>query len=150
MDDREVLPSQRRRFLTVMLAGIGGVLAAAAGWPIFKFLAPSDQGGGGGQVKVDKTAIPVGGSHLFNYKGKPAVLLQLEPGRFVALSAVCTHLGCIPLGQDGPSVGEFGGWFCPCHGSHYDTAGRIRKGPAPENLHIPPYEFLTDTRIKIG
>jgi ubiquinol-cytochrome c reductase iron-sulfur subunit len=59
---------------------------------------------------------------------------------------VCTHLGCVPLGQQG----EFGGWFCPCHGSHYDTAGRIRKGPAPRNLDVPHYEYLTDQKVKIG
>lgn len=59
---------------------------------------------------------------------------------------ICTHLGCVPLGD----AGDFGGWFCPCHGSHYDTAGRIRKGPAPENLLIPPYAFVEDTKIKIG
>ncbi|ODN71587.1 ubiquinol-cytochrome c reductase iron-sulfur subunit [Methylobrevis pamukkalensis] len=64
----------------------------------------------------------------------------------IVMVSVCTHLGCIPLGQQG----DFGGWFCPCHGSHYDTAGRIRKGPAPENLHIPVYSFVSDTRIKIG
>jgi ubiquinol-cytochrome c reductase iron-sulfur subunit len=59
---------------------------------------------------------------------------------------VCTHLGCIPLGESG----DFGGWFCPCHGSHYDTAGRIRKGPAPENLLIPPYEFISDSVVRVG
>jgi ubiquinol-cytochrome c reductase iron-sulfur subunit len=59
---------------------------------------------------------------------------------------VCTHLGCVPLGEQG----EYAGWFCPCHGSHYDTAGRIRKGPAPENLHIPAYQYLSDDRIQIG
>jgi ubiquinol-cytochrome c reductase iron-sulfur subunit len=59
---------------------------------------------------------------------------------------ICTHLGCVPLGD----AGDYKGWFCPCHGSHYDTAGRIRKGPAPENLLIPPYEFVSDTTIKIG
>ena len=59
---------------------------------------------------------------------------------------VCTHLGCVPLGQKG----EYGGWFSPCHGSHYDTSGRIRKGPAPTNLGVPPYEFLGDKVIKIG
>jgi ubiquinol-cytochrome c reductase iron-sulfur subunit len=64
---------------------------------------------------------------------------------------ICTHLGCIPKGQRlGDNRGEFGGWFCPCHGSHYDTAGRIRKGPAPRNLDIPPYAFESDTKIKIG
>jgi ubiquinol-cytochrome c reductase iron-sulfur subunit len=59
---------------------------------------------------------------------------------------VCTHLGCVPIGESG----DFDGWFCPCHGSHYDNAGRIRSGPAPENLPIPPYEYLTDTQIRIG
>ncbi|MEL6111292.1 MAG: ubiquinol-cytochrome c reductase iron-sulfur subunit [Pseudomonadota bacterium] len=64
---------------------------------------------------------------------------------------VCTHLGCIPLGtDDGDTRGDYNGWFCPCHGSHYDIAGRVRKGPAPENLEVPPYTFLTDTTIKIG
>lgn len=64
---------------------------------------------------------------------------------------ICTHLGCIPKGQKiGDERGDFGGWFCPCHGSHYDTAGRIRKGPAPRNLDIPPYAFVSDTQIKIG
>jgi ubiquinol-cytochrome c reductase iron-sulfur subunit len=64
---------------------------------------------------------------------------------------ICTHLGCIPKGQAASdSRGEFNGWFCPCHGSHYDTAARVRKGPAPRNLEIPPYEFVEDAKIKIG
>jgi ubiquinol-cytochrome c reductase iron-sulfur subunit len=64
---------------------------------------------------------------------------------------VCTHLGCVPLGTAaGEPRGEFGGYFCPCHGSHYDTAARIRKGPAPKNLEVPPYEFTSDTVVKIG
>lgn len=70
---------------------------------------------------------------------------------WLILVGVCTHLGCIPLGTTaGENRGEYNGWFCPCHGSHYDLAGRIRKGPAPENLEIPPYEFVTDTVVKIG
>ena len=69
--------------------------------------------------------------------GKEAWLIQI---------VICTHLGCVPLGQQGP----YGGWFCPCHGSVYDTAGRIRQGPAPQNLHIPVYSFVTDTKLKIG
>jgi ubiquinol-cytochrome c reductase iron-sulfur subunit len=70
-------------------------------------------------------------------EGKEQYLVQV---------GVCTHLGCVPIGESG----DFSGWFCPCHGSHYDTAGRIRSGPAPENLAIPPYEYLTDTQIRIG
>jgi ubiquinol-cytochrome c reductase iron-sulfur subunit len=69
--------------------------------------------------------------------GKENILLMV---------GVCTHLGCIPLGEQG----EYGGWFCPCHGSHYDTSGRIRKGPAPENLPVPTYEFISDSVVKIG
>jgi ubiquinol-cytochrome c reductase iron-sulfur subunit len=71
--------------------------------------------------------------------------------QWLVLVGICTHLGCIPLGQaDGDKRGDYGGWFCPCHGSQYDTSGRIRKGPAPRNLEVPPYAFLTDTKIKIG
>lgn len=70
---------------------------------------------------------------------------------YVVLVGVCTHLGCIPLGTaQGETRGDYHGWFCPCHGSHYDVSGRIRKGPAPENLKVPPYAFLSDAVIKIG
>ena len=74
---------------------------------------------------------------------------------FLIMMGVCTHLGCVPLGNEGDyavveGAQKEGGWFCPCHGSHYDTAGRIRKGPAPENLHVPVYAYLTDTKIRIG
>jgi ubiquinol-cytochrome c reductase iron-sulfur subunit len=74
---------------------------------------------------------------------------------FLVMMGVCTHLGCVPIGGEGEfalvegSV-KTGGWYCPCHGSHYDTAGRIRKGPAPENLPVPPYAFISDTKIRIG
>jgi ubiquinol-cytochrome c reductase iron-sulfur subunit len=71
--------------------------------------------------------------------------------QWLVLVGICTHLGCIPKGQTMADVkGDFGGWFCPCHGSHYDTSGRIRKGPAPRNLDVPPYTFVSDTKIKIG
>lgn len=74
---------------------------------------------------------------------------KLNPSILVT-SAVCTHLGCVPLGPDNGKVGEFGGWYCPCHGSQYDTSGRIRKGPAPANLPIPNYVYETPTMIKIS
>jgi ubiquinol-cytochrome c reductase iron-sulfur subunit len=71
--------------------------------------------------------------------------------QWLVLVGVCTHLGCVPQGQKTTEArGEYGGWFCPCHGSHYDTSGRIRKGPAPTNLVVPEYTFLSDTRVKIG
>ncbi|MCQ0969242.1 ubiquinol-cytochrome c reductase iron-sulfur subunit (plasmid) [Paracoccus sp. TK19116] len=70
-----------------------------------------------------------------------------EAGEWLVQIGVCTHLGCVPIGD---GAGDFGGWFCPCHGSHYDTAGRIRRGPAPQNLHIPVAEFLDETTIQLG
>jgi len=75
----------------------------------------------------------------------------LDP-KYLVMVGVCTHFGCIPIGEQGKvdAEGDYGGWYCPCHGSHYDTSGRIRKGPAPKNLEIPPYEFLSDTVIKVG
>jgi len=74
-----------------------------------------------------------------------------EKEYWLILVGICTHLGCIPKGQRvGDARGDYGGWFCPCHGSHYDTAGRIRKGPAPRNLEVPPYGFMTETKVKIG
>lgn len=69
-----------------------------------------------------------------------------EAGEWLVMMGVCTHLGCVPLGD----AGDFGGWFCPCHGSHYDTAGRIRKGPAPSNLPVPPAEFIDESTLKLG
>ncbi|PID95819.1 MAG: ubiquinol-cytochrome c reductase iron-sulfur subunit [Alphaproteobacteria bacterium] len=70
-----------------------------------------------------------------------------EEGKWLVMMGVCTHLGCVPLGN---GAGEYHGWYCPCHGSHYDASGRIRKGPAPENLPVPPAEFVDATTIKLG
>ncbi len=78
---------------------------------------------------------------------------RVKPGhdQWIVLIGICTHLGCVPLGNK-PSDprGEWGGWFCPCHGSQYDTSGRVRHGPAPANLALPPYAFESDTKIKVG
>jgi ubiquinol-cytochrome c reductase iron-sulfur subunit len=123
-------------------------------------------------IEVDLDAVEVGQSLTITWRGKPVFIRrrtqdEISDAKNVSLDAlpdpeadksraenpewlvmvgVCTHLGCVPLGQ----AGEFNGWFCPCHGSHYDTSGRIRKGPAPKNLEIPPYQFVSDSRIKIG
>lgn len=77
---------------------------------------------------------------LSNFEGE-------NNGEWLVMMGVCTHLGCVPLGD---GAGEYHGWFCPCHGSHYDTSGRIRKGPAPENLPVPPAEFVDDSTILLG
>ena len=76
---------------------------------------------------------------------------RVQDPKWLVVLGVCTHLGCVPLGQKiGDNKGDYGGWFCPCHGSHYDTSGRIRKGPAPLNLDVPPYSFVSEEIIKIG
>jgi len=76
---------------------------------------------------------------------------RVKKPEWLVMVGICTHLGCIPLGQKSTDErGSYGGWFCPCHGSQYDTSGRIRQGPAPKNLEVPPYEFTGDTQIKIG
>jgi len=76
---------------------------------------------------------------------------RVVKAEWLIMLGVCTHLGCVPLGQKSTDPkGDFGGWFCPCHGSHYDTSGRIRKGPAPRNLEVPPYQFIDDTKVRIG
>ncbi len=99
---------------------------------------------------VDLAALPDKFARVADEPTLPATDVNRSAGEgmenWIVMIGSCTHLGCVPVG----TAGEFGGWFCPCHGSHYDTAGRIRKGPAPENLHIPPFEFVSDTTIKIG
>ncbi|MEM8616653.1 MAG: ubiquinol-cytochrome c reductase iron-sulfur subunit [Pseudomonadota bacterium] len=80
---------------------------------------------------------------------KPLPSGALNPSILVT-SGSCTHLGCVPVGPAQGNMGDFGGWYCPCHGSHYDTSGRIRKGPAPTNLEVPDYEYVSDTVVKIS
>ena len=106
-------------------------------------------------AKVDPKDLPEGTARNDDMPdASPAIdANRVKKGHenWLILVGICTHLGCIPKGQTlGDARGDFGGWFCPCHGSHYDTAGRIRKGPAPRNLEVPPYEFVSDTKIKIG
>jgi ubiquinol-cytochrome c reductase iron-sulfur subunit len=123
-------------------------------------------------TEVDIGAIPEGQIVTIKWRGKPVFIRHRTPKEiaeavdvnvatlpdpetdaarvqkapWLIVVGVCTHLGCIPLGH----AGEYDGWFCPCHGSVYDTSGRIRKGPAPKNLLVPAYSFLTDTKVKIG
>jgi ubiquinol-cytochrome c reductase iron-sulfur subunit len=128
-------------------------------------------------TEVDISPIQPGQSVTVMWRGKPVFIRHRTPEEIAAAEAVdvqslrdkqpdsarvqkaewlvmvgvCTHLGCIPLGQkSGESKGDFGGWFCPCHGSHYDTSGRVRKGPAPKNLEVPTYSFTSDTVVRIG
>ena len=169
----------RRDFITLTATALGGVGAAATLWPLVSSLNPSADVLALSTTEVDLSPIAEGQSIKVMWRGKPVFIrhrtaAEIEEANKVALSdlpdpqkdadrvqqghaqwlvmvGVCTHLGCVPLGvKDAGYKGEFGGWFCPCHGSHYDTSGRIRKGPAPHNLMVPEYKFISDTQLVIG
>jgi len=156
---------------------MGVVGAAAAIWPLIDSMNPAADVRALSATEVDLGPIEEGQRVTITWRGKPIYIdhrpqKEIEAARSVDLNelpdpqadadrvqraewlvviGICTHLGCLPKGQKvGDPRGEWGGWFCPCHGSHYDTSGRIRKGPAPRNLDLPPYEFLDDTLIRIG
>ena len=151
------------------MAGVG---ALAAAWPLIDQMNPSKDVLALASTEVDLSSITEGQSVTVMWRGKPVFirartsneidaaratpidqLKDPEPDEdrvvkdpWLVMVGVCTHLGCVPVGD----AGEYDGWYCPCHGSHYDTSGRIRKGPAPENLPVPEYVFLDDTTIRIG
>ena len=105
------------------------------------------------EVKVDKLIDPLARNANLPEDAEATDANRAASDRepWLVMIGICTHLGCIPKGQAvGDYKGEYGGWFCPCHGSQYDTAGRVRVGPAPQNMYIPPYAFTSDTKIKIG
>ena len=129
MSETSANSSERRTFLGIILGGIGAVIAGMFSWPLFRFLSPIDKGKGAEAVKVARQQVAVGGAHFFSYQGRPAVLLQPQAGEFVALSAVCTHLGCIVKW-----VGDKEEFLCPCHGGRFSTSGQVLGGPPPEAL----------------
>lgn len=162
----------RRDFLYIATGAVGAVGAAALAWPFIDQLNPDASVLALASIEVDLSTIDEGGAVTVTWRGKPVFIRHRTAAEIAAAEAVdiselrdpqtdeervkqpewlvmigvCTHLGCVPLGEKG----EYGGWFCPCHGSHYDTSGRIRKGPAPLNLKVPQYAFIGDDRIKIG
>jgi ubiquinol-cytochrome c reductase iron-sulfur subunit len=167
----------RRDFLLYATTAVGVVGTGLALWPFVHSMNPAADVLAVSSTEVDLSPVQEGQSITVVWRGKPVfvrrrTVQEIEIARAVKpsdlpdpeaddkrvqkpewliLVGICTHLGCIPLGQKvGDPRGEFGGWFCPCHGSHYDTSGRIRKGPAPRNLEVPPYAFTSDTTIKIG
>jgi ubiquinol-cytochrome c reductase iron-sulfur subunit len=167
----------RRDFLYLTAAAMGVVGAAAVAWPIIDSMNPAADVRALASTEVDLSPVEEGMAITVVWRGNPVFVrhrtaAEIEIARGVALDdlpdpeadearvqkaqwlimvGICTHLGCIPKGQRvGDNKGDWDGWFCPCHASHYDTSGRIRKGPAPRNLDVPPYEFLDDTTIHIG
>mgnify|MGYP001315308975 FL=1 len=179
-DNQELKPSEkanRRDFLYISSITVGGLGAASFIWPFLKSMNPAQDTLALGSTEVDISNIEIGQSVTVKWRGKPVFIRRrtiseiqearevnieslrdpaedserVKQDEWLVLVGVCTHLGCVPLGQKmADTKGEYNGWFCPCHGSHYDTAGRIRKGPAPTNLPVPPYSFINDNTIKIG
>ena len=139
-----VSPPQRRKFLFTMLGGLGALIGAASAWPVFRFLSPIETDGSGDKVIVARGDVAGGKAHFFQYQGKPAVVLQPEPGEFIALSAVCTHLGCVVAWQE--QAGEF---LCPCHGGRFSAVGQVLGGPPPSPLETLAVELDGD-QLKIG
>ncbi len=167
----------RRDFLMVAAGSFAAVGAVGAVWPLVDQMNPDASAKALASIEVDLSPIKEGQAVTVMWRGKPVFIRKrtadeikqaveadgidmrdpqadgerAQKPEWLVLIGICTHLGCIPRGQStGDVQGEYGGWFCPCHGSHYDTSGRIRKGPAPTNLEVPPYAFITDTKIKIG
>ena len=170
---------RRRDFLDIAAISAAGIGGLAVVYPLVTQMAPSKDVLAASSTEVDISAIEPGQAIKAVFRKQPLFVKRLTPAEIQAANAtnasslrdpqtlaertkeghedilvtmgVCTHLGCVPLGAaEGEVKGEFGGYFCPCHGSHYDTAGRIRKGPAPSNLEVPEYAFTSDTVIQVG
>jgi len=170
---------RRRDFINIAAVSFAGVGAAATVLPLVNQMSPSADVLALASTEIDISKIAPGQAIKTSWRKQPVFVRNLTPQEIAEANAVdvsslrdpktlaemtkeghedmlitmgvCTHLGCVPLGAgEGEVKGEFGGYFCPCHGSHYDSAGRIRKGPAPKNLVLPPYEFISDTLVQIG
>ena len=169
-----------KRDMLELLAGSGAaILAGSIGWTLIGSMNPAKDVLALSSVDVDLKSVALGQGITVMWQGKPIFIRHRTPkeiedaraakpgdlndpmsdkarvkaghDQWIVLIGICTHLGCIPLGNKPADMrGEWGGWFCPCHGSQYDTSGRIRKGPAPKNLDVPPYAFITDTAVRIG
>ena len=164
--------TKRRDFIFTASYALGAVGVGATVWPLIDQMNPDASVIALSSTEVDVSEVLPGQSITVLWRGKPVFIKrrteeEISKARDVDLKklkdpekdedraknpewlvmlGVCTHLGCVPLGDKG----EYGGWFCPCHGSHYDTSGRIRKGPAPTNMEVPKYEFVNSNIIKIG
>ncbi|SKB67249.1 ubiquinol-cytochrome c reductase iron-sulfur subunit [Sphingopyxis flava] len=170
---------RRRDFINIAAVSFAGIGAATVVLPLVNQMNPSADVLALSSTEIDISAIQSGQAIKTSWRKQPVFVRNLTPAEIAEADkvplgdlrdpqtlaertkegkenwlitlGVCTHLGCVPLGAaEGEPRGDFGGYFCPCHGSHYDTAARIRKGPAPTNLVVPPYEFTGDTVVTIG
>jgi cytochrome b6-f complex iron-sulfur subunit len=144
MSDLNVNTPQRRKFLAVLLGLVGAGLAGISAWPVLRYLSPQTIEGDAIKVAIAKTLVKSGKVHFFNFHGQPAVVLQPSPGRIVAFSAVCTHLGCVIQWQ--ANKGEF---LCPCHAGRFGIDGKVLGGPPPKPLKEFPVT-LEDDQILVG
>ena len=169
--------STRRNFLYIGTGAFASVGLAAVIWPFVDQMNPDASQKALASIEVDISSVVEGQAITVLWRGKPVFIRhrgqaeideaakvdvsgfrdpqtdaeRVKKAKWLIMVGICTHLGCVPNGQKSGDVkGDYNGWFCPCHGSHYDTSGRIRKGPAPRNLDIPDYTFLSDTLVKIG
>ncbi|MEO1017540.1 MAG: ubiquinol-cytochrome c reductase iron-sulfur subunit [Pseudomonadota bacterium] len=167
----------RRDFLELVAWSTAAVGAVGFAWPLIDSMNPSADVLALSSTEFNVSAVEEGMGVTITWRGKPVFVrhrtgAEIEEARevhveelpdpepdtervidapYLIVVGVCTHLGCVPLGNKPTQQrGEYGGWFCPCHGSHYDTSGRIRKGPAPRNLEVPEYQFVGDNLIRIG
>ena len=164
--------TNRRDFLFTATYAVGAVGVGATVWPMIDQMNPDASVKALASTEVDVSSLTPGKTITVLWRGKPVFIrrrtqeeiveaksVKLEDLKdpqkdedrakdpeWLVMLGVCTHLGCVPIG----GKGDFDGWFCPCHGSHYDTSGRIRLGPAPTNLEVPKYEFVGTDKIKIG
>lgn len=170
---------RRRDFINIAAVSFAGVGAGVVALPLVSQMSPSADVLALASIEVDVSSIEVGQAIKTSWRKQPIFIRNLTPKEiaeskkvnvadlrdpqtfeertlpgkenWLITLGVCTHLGCVPLGAaQGEVKGEFDGYFCPCHGSHYDAAGRIRKGPAPTNLEVPEFSFISDTVVKIG
>ncbi|WP_394730174.1 ubiquinol-cytochrome c reductase iron-sulfur subunit [Altererythrobacter sp. GH1-8] len=170
---------RRRDFIHVAAVSAAGIGGAAVVYPLVTQMAPSADVLAASTTEVDVSSIEAGQTIKATFRKQPLFIKRLTEAEIAAANdvdvgslrdpeslddrtqeghrdllvtmGICTHLGCVPLGAaEGENKGEYGGYFCPCHGSHYDTAGRIRKGPAPSNLVVPEYAFTSDSVIQVG
>ena len=169
----------RRDVIMVAAGGFAAVGLGLGLWPLLDMMNPDASALSMATTEVDLSPVEEGQAITVMWRGKPifvrhrteqeikeaqdtplaqlsdpqtdAARVKAGHAQWIVLVGICTHLGCIPLGNKPTDPrGDYGGWFCPCHGSQYDTSGRVRRGPAPLNLPVPPYAFDSDTRIKIG
>ncbi len=141
MENVSVPPPQRRKFLYGLLAALGAALTALAGWPVLRFLSPGGGGDAAATVTIPREKV-ADAPHFFEFHGRPAVALQVSPGSYVALSAVCTHLGCIVKWQQ-----EKQQFLCPCHGGLFSADGAVLGGPPPAALETYPLTVQGDALV---